>query len=289
MSYDVEPFKNNSTSLTANNNTPLDEINRTAEKTDFDRTQENSPCRPNVEVHNQLEDAFDYSNLKLFYPHFGVCLPHVIFSTPKSIRYMGYFERNLWNKETAINTKASEIALNSFFLNNPLKTCKTLVHEMMHLGQAEYPEIFGKPGKGGYHNKAFAKTMIKVGLMPSSTGKKGGAMTGVGMSEYIIPGGPFDLAFQEYLSTGDKFTWFVQLDTFETTGGQTGWPGNSANGTNTASERKRRSKSKYTCPTCALNAWAKPGVDLVCGTCSVRLVAKNANPTQNLPVTSGHL
>ena len=276
MSYDVEPFKNNSIPLTANDNTVLNEISRTTENKNFDRTFENQPCRPTVEVHNQFEEAFDYANQKLFYPHFGINLPHVIFSTPKSARFMGYFIRNLWNKETAIKSQASEIALNPFFFNDPLETCKTLVHEMVHLAQAEYPQVFGRPGKGGYHNKAFARAMIKIGLMPSSTGKEGGAITGVRMSEYVISGEPFDLAFREYLSTNDKFVWSVRpsnsSDKANEEGGSYGFPqGNNANGNDTVSERKRRSKTKYICPACALNAWAKPGVKLICGTCATHL------------------
>jgi hypothetical protein len=31
--------------------------------------------------------------------------------------------------------------------------------------------------------------------------------------------------------------------------------------------RKAASKTKYTCPGCRTNAWAKPGVNLVCGDC----------------------
>jgi hypothetical protein len=34
-----------------------------------------------------------------------------------------------------------------------------------------------------------------------------------------------------------------------------------------ARRRKAASKTKYTCPACELNAWAKPGVNLVCGDC----------------------
>jgi hypothetical protein len=32
-------------------------------------------------------------------------------------------------------------------------------------------------------------------------------------------------------------------------------------------KKKLASKTKYTCPTCGLNAWAKPAVSLVCGNC----------------------
>lgn len=36
-----------------------------------------------------------------------------------------------------------------------------------------------------------------------------------------------------------------------------------------------RSKVKYTCPVCGLNAWAKPGVDLVCGDGMEKMIAED--------------
>ncbi len=36
-------------------------------------------------------------------------------------------------------------------------------------------------------------------------------------------------------------------------------------------KKKSASKTKYTCPVCGLNAWAKPGVILICGECSEEL------------------
>ena len=38
------------------------------------------------------------------------------------------------------------------------------------------------------------------------------------------------------------------------------------------------SNQKYTCPDCGLNAWAKPGVRLICGECEVELAAGLALP-----------
>lgn len=34
------------------------------------------------------------------------------------------------------------------------------------------------------------------------------------------------------------------------------------------------SKTRYTCPSCQTNAWAKPDVHLVCGECDERMVAE---------------
>jgi hypothetical protein len=36
-----------------------------------------------------------------------------------------------------------------------------------------------------------------------------------------------------------------------------------------ARERKAASKTRYTCPGCAANAWAKPGTWLACGACNL--------------------
>ena len=37
-------------------------------------------------------------------------------------------------------------------------------------------------------------------------------------------------------------------------------------------QKKAASKTKYSCPGCGVNAWAKPGVALLCGGCAVALV-----------------
>jgi hypothetical protein len=39
-------------------------------------------------------------------------------------------------------------------------------------------------------------------------------------------------------------------------------------------KKKAASKTKYTCPTCDLNAWAKPNVLLICGTFDTPLEAE---------------
>ena len=42
---------------------------------------------------------------------------------------------------------------------------------------------------------------------------------------------------------------------------------------NTSSEAKRKSKTKYSCKKCGINAWAKPKTNLVCGDCDLPLHA----------------
>src|SRR5690606_25539613 len=42
--------------------------------------------------------------------------------------------------------------------------------------------------------------------------------------------------------------------------------------------KKAASKTCYTCPACGLNAWAKPGVRLMCAECTVLLAPPREEP-----------
>jgi hypothetical protein len=70
------------------------------------------------------------------------------------------------------------------------------------------------------------------------------------MSHYIMEGGPFDLAAETLLQTGFCLNW--------QSAGVMAQAGKGA---------KERSKTKYSCPSCGQNAWAKPDSVLVCGEC----------------------
>jgi hypothetical protein len=41
-----------------------------------------------------------------------------------------------------------------------------------------------------------------------------------------------------------------------------------------ARRKKAASKTKYTCPVCEMNAWAKPDAHLICGDCNEELEAE---------------
>ena len=71
------------------------------------------------------------------------------------------------------------------------------------------------------------------------------------MSHYIEDGGAFARACAELVSQGFDAL-YVEL-----------W------GEGEAAKRKKKtaSKTKYTCPACGQNAWAKPGAQLICGDC----------------------
>jgi len=122
-----------------------------------------------------------------------------------------------------------------------------MVHEMVHLWQHEH----GQPGRRGYHNAEWASAMDLIGLVPSKTGTPGGAKTGQRMRQYVAPGGRFAAAF-DLMPPAYYFPWFAAAD---------GAAGSDKN------------KTQYRCPTCNVNAWAKPGVRLACVSCNALLVA----------------
>jgi hypothetical protein len=68
------------------------------------------------------------------------------------------------------------------------------------------------------------------------------------VTHYIVPGGAYASAYVKLASTGFHLSWQPQP-----------W----------GEERKKKaaSKTKYTCPVCGTNAWAKPGTVLIYGEC----------------------
>jgi hypothetical protein len=106
----------------------------------------------------------------------------------------------------------------------------------------------GKPS-GAYHNKQWADLMESIGLMPSSSGMVGGKRTGAKMSHYIIKGGPFDRAFDELEASG----WKLEMESAPQRGQD--------------AQKKRDSKSKFTCEADCQIIRGKPGTDTYCGPC----------------------
>ncbi|PUB90890.1 MAG: sprT domain-containing protein [gamma proteobacterium symbiont of Ctena orbiculata] len=226
-------------------------------------TRDDSIVRPTIEAYNDLENAFDFFNEALFVRSFDIRLPHVVITMPRGRGYKGYFRHGGWGKANSNSSQASEIGMHPRFLGSEKDACATLGHEQCHLAQDTFPDFFGKPGKRGYHNKAFAKLMISVGLMPSSTGRPGGDITGVKMSHYVIPDGPFDRAYNEFIARGHTIRWHVPYGQEPDTGDVV-----APSEEEQLRDKKRRSKTKYSCSTCGLNAWAKPCVKIACVTCS---------------------
>lgn len=189
---------------------------------------------PTTRTYSGLTEAYGLFNHRLFAGRLPTCL---ITMQRKSKAY-GYFAgRRFTTPDHAEVT--DEIALNPrhFAERSTEATLATLVHEMVHLQQ----EHFGTPSRPGYHNREWAGMMRAVGLIPSATGEPGGKPTGQRMNQCVEPGGRFARACAELSDAIER----------------------------AARERKAASKTRYTCPGCAANAWAKPGTWLACGACNL--------------------
>ncbi|MBR0876935.1 SprT-like domain-containing protein [Bradyrhizobium liaoningense] len=202
---------------------------------------------PTASTYRDLQSAYDFFNARLFEGK----LPFCLLTLQRHKGSYGYFAPGRFaSRDGKHNT--DEVALNPshFKERTDKETLSTLVHEQAHVWQAH----FGKPPSGVYHNKEWAAKMKELGLYPSTTGKPGGKETGRQCSHYITKGGPFDVACDEFLGKTGAALYVEAWNEGET-------------------ERKKRetknaSKTKYTCPGCECNAWAKPGANLICGDCS---------------------
>ncbi len=144
---------------------------------------------PTAELYQSLQTAYDQFNNRLFE---GV-LPPVIFTVQRKPGVMGYFAGDRWSD--AGGSIVSEIAINPSYIASSrlIEVMQTLVHEMVHCWQ----HFHGNPGRKYYHNLEWARKMIDVGLMPSSTGEPGGKITGQFMGDYILKDGRFLKVFAE--------------------------------------------------------------------------------------------
>lgn len=201
---------------------------------------------PTHRSYTSLDAAFDHFNRDLF----DGGLPPCLITMQRHKSAYGYFSGERFASLDNPEEVTDEIALNPahFAGRTTTRTLSTLVHEMVHLWQHH----FGKPSRSGYHNKEWAAKMREVGLIPSSTGQPGGRETGQKVSHYIEDGGPFERACAAYLATGVAILYHDRRRSDEEA---------------KARGKKAASKTKYTCPKCGQNAWAKPEADLICGAC----------------------
>lgn len=202
----------------------------------------NETVTPTAEQFAAYQGMVQYFNERLF----GGKLPPVLLNfSRRGRRTKGFFAPNRWLKG---GETTHEISLNPQHLaeRSPREIAATLVHELCHLWQ----QVFGTPSRAGYHNREWAAKMEQVGLLPSDTGEVGGNRTGQRMTHTIIPGGPFDLAFQA-MPAAYCLPW---------TSGELA----------VRSRLRRSSKVRYTCPGCRTHVWGKPGLALHCPQCDRR-------------------
>lgn len=200
------------------------------------------------EVSDTFITAYNHFNTALFN---GQLVPCIIHMHRKSKCY-GYFAgARFGNKDASV--MVDEIALNpsTFATRSIEEILSTLVHEMVHLWQHHHGV---KKSKSAYHNTEWADKMESIGLMPSDTAKPDGKRTGQKVSHYIMQGHAYALSVAVLLDTGFTLPYIELWDTAKKN-----------------SKAKADSKTKYSCPSCGLNAWAKLGVSLLCVDCGIHL------------------
>ena len=231
-----------------------------------------APVTTTGRAYHGLDSAFRFFNATLF----GGRLPDVVITMQRHKGSRGYFAGGRFADVAMIPTHgpatadgakpaAAESALVDEIAMNPTQfqgrttteVLSTLVHEMTHVEQAH----FGKPSRGGYHNAEWGTLMDRIGLTPTDTGEAGGKRTGQSVTHLIVAGGPFDRACAAFFKSGGTVTlygdkWLSPADVAKV-------------------KKKGASKTKYTCPCCGMNAWAKPDVRINCGECEEELEAES--------------
>jgi predicted SprT family Zn-dependent metalloprotease len=209
--------------------------------------QTTAQTTPTQTSYGSLAAAYDHFNRTLF----AAELPGCLITVQRQKGAYGYFSGERFANIGNLKELTDEIELNpTHFANRtPTQTPSTLVHEMVHLWQHH----FGKPSRSSYHNREWALKMRAVGLIASETGQPGGKETGQKVSHYIEQGGRFEKACTSFLAKHSAILYHDRA------------------GHDAQARRKAASKTKYTCPACGLNAWAKPNVILICGECEEEL------------------
>lgn len=234
---------------------------------------------PTLEIYLWLQEVAQHFNSTLFEGE----LPSVVFTLHRGKSSAGYFSPSRWRHRSG--GLASEIAVNpAYFASQSLLSLfQTIGHEQCHLWQ----HVHGKPSRIGYHNTEWAEKMILIGLMPSSTGKPGGATTGQKITDYPISGGRFLEACAELARNKFELPWVdqgfktptiyrtinaaelsLEDDTVSKLIATVGllFPGLERH--MSAGEDVRKLKIKYVCSSCGANVWGKSGLEIACRVCN---------------------
>ncbi len=202
------------------------------------------------ETYLSLEEAYFEFNNRLFEGK----LPECLITLNRMKNTNGYFcAERFQGKNGNTGQITDEIAMNpDTFGRDDALILSTLAHEMAHLWQHHFGE---KKSRRAYHNKEWAAKMEEIGLIPTDTGLPGGKRTGQSVTHCIEPGGKFDEIAKHLLQTGGHIHW-------------------KSYSTSPAAKKGNSGKrTKYTCQSCGLAAWAKPDVHIVCGECDEQLTA----------------
>lgn len=187
-----------------------------------------------------LHNAFDYFNQELFEGRLNA--NDVILNCSRKNRTLGFFAPPSIGWKSGEGNRA-EISLNPDYMGGRTldEIYSTFVHEMTHFEQ----EVFGRPGRRGYHNMEWARMMKKVGLQPFNI-KDPKKETGMCCSHRIIEDGVFQEAMNN-LPDNCKFPIRGVKRRKQSQGGYVKWE----------------------CPECGAIARATKNAQLTCTPCGV--------------------
>jgi len=207
---------------------------------------------PTTQTYTSLSTAYEFFNKELF----GGTLPPCLITMQRRSGAYGYFSGERFASLADPKEVTDEIALNPvhFATQKPDEVLSTLAHEMVHLWQHHY----GKPPRKGYHDRQWAAKMHEIGLIPTATGEPGGKETGQKVTHCIEKHGRYAHAVKKLLAEHPAILYHDRTGEDDT-----------------IRKKKAASKTKYTCPSCGLNAWAKPEVSLICGNCQKSMQTEN--------------
>jgi len=218
--------------------------------------------KPTPHAYGELQQAFDHFNASLF----DDALPPCLITLQCNKRFYGYFANDRFAHRHEQRT-VHEIALNpAYFATRSIReTLGELAHSMVH----ERQQLFGAPGRRGYHNREWADMMEEIGLMPSDTGAPGGQPTGERMSQYVIDGGRFARACDDLLTEAFTLSWVNRYTSLplpkQGRGARSAALVLPAPGSSADFELDRSNRVKFRCPICSQQAWGKPDLKLLCG------------------------
>ncbi|WP_417729050.1 hypothetical protein [Roseovarius sp.] len=220
------------------------------------------PNSPTMDLSARLQFVYDYFNPALF----DGALPECMLSLQRRKHMLGSFGASVL--ASTDGKTAHQICVNPSYFETlgDLGICGTIVQAQCDLYRHDADTLNRRGSKGarGYHDKPWALQMLKVGLRPTDDGTWTGKMTGYGMTHLIIENGPFDRAARALLESGFEFRWRDRRSLID--------PTKLPDEPDDTGEDPKPTRAKYSCPSCGLNAWAKPAARLVCGVCSRPLI-----------------
>lgn len=211
-----------------------------------------SPANPTAKTYAALNQAFDFFNDRLFRGELPACLV----TLQRKNKAYGYFAGGRFGSKDGAEI-TDEIALNPahFKSRTDEQSLSTLAHEMAHLWQHH----FGKPSRAGYYKQGMGGENARDRIAPFGYRPARRQGNRAVMQPLHCRGRPL---CPRFCRAGGAARLYRPL----------------CRALGDADARKTRkaksaSKTRYTCPSCELNAWAKPGVRLMCSECSEPMAA----------------